>query len=204
MIASDFHTARAKLPGDMVDALEAAYNEPFPWYADLMDKANEEGVESLRLMLDPAEDWKSYRQRLSDIFRHLDAADGLVQLQIPVTRPMIRKIGSPSHVVPSRVNRACKSVIYEDPLPADTNVASLSADTLMEAIQVDRVQRYHLVYERRGGGCSVRNPVGDPGMVAPPVNEGPTDDLAVDPCVVRCSGKVLHTPAEVMATRSQK
>ncbi|KAJ0534603.1 hypothetical protein HanIR_Chr09g0421591 [Helianthus annuus] len=55
-IASDFHTARGKFQGDMADALEATYNEPLPRYADLMDRVNEEGIESLRLMLDPAEE----------------------------------------------------------------------------------------------------------------------------------------------------
>ncbi|MFS7939512.1 hypothetical protein Hanom_Chr05g00452651 [Helianthus anomalus] len=47
---------RGKLQGDMADALEAACNEPLPAYADLMDKVNEDGVDSLRLMLDPAEE----------------------------------------------------------------------------------------------------------------------------------------------------
>ncbi|MFS7907351.1 hypothetical protein Hanom_Chr01g00070301 [Helianthus anomalus] len=117
---------------------------------------------------------------------------------------MIRRRGSPSHVVPSRADRACKSVIYKDALPADTNVASLSAGTLMEVILVDRVQHCRLVYERRRGGCSVRNPAGDTGMVAPPSIGGSTDDLAVDPCVLGCGGKVLYTPAEVMATCSHK
>ncbi|KAJ0704984.1 hypothetical protein HanPI659440_Chr14g0568591 [Helianthus annuus] len=55
-ITSDFHMARGKFQGDMADALEAAYNEPLPGYVDLMDKVNEEGIESLRLMLDPAEE----------------------------------------------------------------------------------------------------------------------------------------------------
>ncbi|MFS8029893.1 hypothetical protein Hanom_Chr17g01527671 [Helianthus anomalus] len=128
--------------------------------------------------------WKSYRQRLSDIFRRLDAADGLDQLQIPVTRSMIRRRRSPPQAVPLRANRACKSVIYEDPLSADTNAAPLSADTLMEVIPVDRDQRCRLVYERRRGGCSVRNPVGDPRMVAPSVIGGSTDNLGVDPCVL--------------------
>ncbi|MFS8010015.1 hypothetical protein Hanom_Chr14g01292011 [Helianthus anomalus] len=54
--ASDFHTARGKFQGDMADALEAAYTEPLPGYADLMDKVNEDSIDSLRLMLDPAEE----------------------------------------------------------------------------------------------------------------------------------------------------
>ncbi|MFS7944372.1 hypothetical protein Hanom_Chr06g00511351 [Helianthus anomalus] len=201
-IASDFHMARGKFQGDMAGALEAAYKEPLPAYADLVDKVNEDGIDSLRLMVDPAEDRKSYGQRLSDIFQRLDAADGLVRLQIPVTKVMIKKRGSPPDVVFPRVSRSCKSVIYENPFPANTNVASLSTDTLMEAIPADHVQRCHLVYERRRGGRSVKNPVGDRGMVASLMVGGHTDDLAVDPCLPGFNGKVLHTPAEVMATRS--
>ncbi|MFS7942121.1 hypothetical protein Hanom_Chr06g00484361 [Helianthus anomalus] len=70
---------------------------------------------------------KIYRERLSDIFRRLDAADGLVQLQTPMTKSMIRRRREPN-VVPSRANRACQSVVYEDPLPSDIDMASLSAD----------------------------------------------------------------------------
>ncbi|MFS7986815.1 hypothetical protein Hanom_Chr11g01014641 [Helianthus anomalus] len=55
-ITPEFHTTRGKIQGDMVDALEAARNEPLPAYADLMDKLNEDGVDSLRLMLDPVEE----------------------------------------------------------------------------------------------------------------------------------------------------
>ncbi|KAM0023946.1 hypothetical protein Hdeb2414_s0022g00610121 [Helianthus debilis subsp. tardiflorus] len=55
-IPSDFHVARGKFEGEMVDALEAVYNEPLPGYADLVDKVNEEGTESLRVMLDPVEE----------------------------------------------------------------------------------------------------------------------------------------------------
>ncbi|MFS8021319.1 hypothetical protein Hanom_Chr16g01425991 [Helianthus anomalus] len=57
-ITPEFHTTRGKLHGDMADALEAAYNEQLPAYADLMDKVNEDGVDSLRLMLDPAKESK--------------------------------------------------------------------------------------------------------------------------------------------------
>ncbi|MFS7922278.1 hypothetical protein Hanom_Chr03g00247221 [Helianthus anomalus] len=55
-ITPDFHTKRGKLKGDMADALEAAFNDPLPAYAYLMDKVAEDGVDSLRLMLDPAEE----------------------------------------------------------------------------------------------------------------------------------------------------
>ncbi|MFS8021488.1 hypothetical protein Hanom_Chr16g01427941 [Helianthus anomalus] len=55
-ITSAFHTKRDKLLGDMADALEAACNDPLASYADLMDKVTEDGVDSLRLMLDPTEE----------------------------------------------------------------------------------------------------------------------------------------------------
>ncbi|MFS8020091.1 hypothetical protein Hanom_Chr15g01411461 [Helianthus anomalus] len=55
-ITPDFPTARGKFQGDMAGTLEAAYNEPLSAYADLMDKVNEDGIESLRLMLDPMEE----------------------------------------------------------------------------------------------------------------------------------------------------
>ncbi|MFS8018244.1 hypothetical protein Hanom_Chr15g01389821 [Helianthus anomalus] len=147
---------------------------------------------------------KSYRQRLSDIFRLLDAVDGLVQLQTPVTRSMIRRRGAPPLAVASWANRACKIVVYEDPQPADPNVSSLLADVMTELIPVDRVQRCHLVYKRRRGGCSMRKPEDDPGVITPLVIGGSTGDLAVDPPVLVCVGTVLHTPAEVMATCSHK
>ncbi|KAJ0587700.1 hypothetical protein HanIR_Chr04g0166191 [Helianthus annuus] len=55
-ITPAFHTKRGKLQGDMADTLEAACNDLLPSYADLMDKVTEDGVDSLRLMLDPAEE----------------------------------------------------------------------------------------------------------------------------------------------------
>ncbi|MFS7988572.1 hypothetical protein Hanom_Chr11g01036421 [Helianthus anomalus] len=145
---------------------------------------------------------KSYRQRLSDIFRLLDVVDGLVQLHTPVTRSMIRWRGPPPPAVASRANRACKSFVYEDPQPADPDVSSLSADVMMELIPVDRVQRCRLVYKHRRGDCSMRKPEDDPGVITPLVIGGSTCDLVVDPPVLVCGGTVLHTPAEVMATCS--
>ncbi|MFS7988583.1 hypothetical protein Hanom_Chr11g01036571 [Helianthus anomalus] len=47
---------KGKLQGDMANALEAACNDPLPAYADLVDKVVEDGVDSLRLMLDPADE----------------------------------------------------------------------------------------------------------------------------------------------------
>ncbi|MFS7946231.1 hypothetical protein Hanom_Chr06g00533571 [Helianthus anomalus] len=145
---------------------------------------------------------KIYRERLSDIFWRLDAADGLVQLQTPVSKSMIQRRRAPNDV-PSRANRACQSVVFEDPLPSDTDMALLSADNLMQIIPADHVQRCRLVCKRRGGGCAVKASVDNPGMVTPLVVRGSTDDLAADPCVSDC-GKVLHTHAEVMATYSHK
>ncbi|MFS7986079.1 hypothetical protein Hanom_Chr11g01006191 [Helianthus anomalus] len=55
-ITPAFHTRRGKLQGDMADALEAACNDPLSAYADLVDKVAKDDVDSLRLMLDPAEE----------------------------------------------------------------------------------------------------------------------------------------------------
>ncbi|KAM0025235.1 hypothetical protein Hdeb2414_s0021g00572001 [Helianthus debilis subsp. tardiflorus] len=55
-VTPEFHATRGKLQGDMADALEAACNELLNAYADLMDKVNEDGVDSSRLMLDPAKE----------------------------------------------------------------------------------------------------------------------------------------------------
>ncbi|KAJ0571601.1 hypothetical protein HanHA300_Chr05g0191981 [Helianthus annuus] len=55
-VPPDFQTVKNKLQADMASALEAAYTEPLPCYGDLMDKVNEDGIESLRLMLDPADE----------------------------------------------------------------------------------------------------------------------------------------------------
>ncbi|MFS7972497.1 hypothetical protein Hanom_Chr09g00845511 [Helianthus anomalus] len=45
----------------MADALEAACNDPLPAYADFTKHVAEDGVDALRLMLEPVEE-------LSDIF----------------------------------------------------------------------------------------------------------------------------------------
>ncbi|MFS7993137.1 hypothetical protein Hanom_Chr12g01090531 [Helianthus anomalus] len=57
-IAPDFHTARSKFQSDMSNALEATYTGPLSSYGDLMDKVNEDGIDLLRLLLDPAEESK--------------------------------------------------------------------------------------------------------------------------------------------------
>ncbi|MFS7935480.1 hypothetical protein Hanom_Chr05g00403981 [Helianthus anomalus] len=184
---------RGKLQGDMADAIEAACNDPLPAYVDLTKYVAKDRVDALRLMLEPVEESKkecmsrrSYKQRLSDIFHRLDAANGLVRLQILVTEEMIRGAGVPSDVVPPRVSRSWRSIIYEDPSPADTSAASLSADTLMGVVPPDRVQLCHL------------------GVLALPVVEENIDDLIVDPHPLEYYGEVLHTLAEVMATLSKK
>ncbi|MFS8030011.1 hypothetical protein Hanom_Chr17g01529101 [Helianthus anomalus] len=51
-----FHATRGKLQGDMADALEAACKDPLPAYVDLMKHVAEDGVDALRLMLDPVEE----------------------------------------------------------------------------------------------------------------------------------------------------
>ncbi|KAF5817862.1 hypothetical protein HanXRQr2_Chr02g0057991 [Helianthus annuus] len=55
-VPPDFQVVKGKLQTDMASALEAAYTEPLPCYGDLMDKVNEDGIESLRLMLDPVDE----------------------------------------------------------------------------------------------------------------------------------------------------
>ncbi|MFS7998079.1 hypothetical protein Hanom_Chr12g01149451 [Helianthus anomalus] len=147
---------------------------------------------------------KCYKQRLSDIFRRLDAADGLVCLQTPVTEEMIKGEKVSSGDALPRVSRSCKSIIYEDPPLADTGVVLLSADTLMGAAPSDHVQRCGLVYEWRRGGRSGKNLVDDQEAVVPPVGEENVDDLITDPHPLECHVVVLHTPAEVRATLSQK
>ncbi|MFS7947582.1 hypothetical protein Hanom_Chr06g00549961 [Helianthus anomalus] len=54
-ITPAFHTTRGKLQGDMADALEAACNDPLPAYEDLTKKVAEDGVDALRLILEPVE-----------------------------------------------------------------------------------------------------------------------------------------------------
>ncbi|MFS7903722.1 hypothetical protein Hanom_Chr01g00027361 [Helianthus anomalus] len=60
-ITPAFHANRGKLHGDMADALEAACDDQLPSYANLTDKVTEDGVDSLRLMLDPTEESEEER-----------------------------------------------------------------------------------------------------------------------------------------------
>ncbi|MFS8024719.1 hypothetical protein Hanom_Chr16g01466711 [Helianthus anomalus] len=146
-ITPEFHATRGKLQGDMADALEAACNDPLPAYADLTKHVTKDDVDALRLMLEPVEDRRSYKQRLSNIFRCLDAADGLVRLQIPETEEMIRGEGVPSDDILPRVSRSCKSIIYEEPSPTESSADALSADTLIGVVPPNHVQRCGLVYK---------------------------------------------------------
>ncbi|KAJ0952383.1 hypothetical protein HanPSC8_Chr02g0071611 [Helianthus annuus] len=203
-ISLDFHAVKSKLQTDMANALEAAYTEPLPGYGDLMDKVNEDGIESLRLMLDPAEDLdkmerKRYRQRLSEIFRVLDAADGLLQLQYFVTRSMLQRRRPVPNVVSARANRACQSIVIGDPRPVDPGVPSLSADVLTGLIPVDHDQRYRLTYQRRSGDHPKKQQMDGSGMVVPVVGDESSGNLAVDPAAFVDDGVVVHTPAVVMA-----
>ncbi|MFS8031639.1 hypothetical protein Hanom_Chr17g01548231 [Helianthus anomalus] len=145
---------------------------------------------------------RSYKQRLSDIFRRLDAADGLVRLQVLVTEYMIRGEEVPHDNVLPRVSRSCKIIIHEEPSHVEANVAVLSADTLMRAFPSDLLRRCGIVYERRRGGRSGKKPVKDQEVKAAPVDEGNTDELIVDPHLLECYGEVLHTPTEVVANLS--
>ncbi|MFS7947575.1 hypothetical protein Hanom_Chr06g00549881 [Helianthus anomalus] len=201
-ITPTFHTTRGKLQGDMADALEAACNDPLPAYENLTKKVAEDGVDALRLMLEPVEGRKCYKQRLFDIFRRLDAADGLVRLQIPVTEEMIKGKRVPCDDALPQVSRCCKSVIYEDLSQADASPVSLSADTLMGVVPPDHVQGCGLVYERRRGGRSGKNQVDDQEVVALLLDEENVGDLIIDPHPLECYGVALHTPAEVRATLS--
>ncbi|MFS7943795.1 hypothetical protein Hanom_Chr06g00504441 [Helianthus anomalus] len=145
---------------------------------------------------------RSYKQRLSDIFRRLDAADGLVRLQVLVTEEMIRGEGVPHDDVLPRVSRSCKSIIHEEPSHVEASAAVLSADTLIRAFPPDHIQRCEVVYERRRRNRSGKKPVEDQEVMAAPVDEGNADELIVDPHPLECYGEVLHTPAEVKADLS--
>ncbi|MFS7985598.1 hypothetical protein Hanom_Chr11g01000311 [Helianthus anomalus] len=52
-----FQDNRGKLQVEMADALEAECNDPLPAYAEMTDKVAEDGMDSLRQMLDVAEEF---------------------------------------------------------------------------------------------------------------------------------------------------
>ncbi|KAF5813318.1 hypothetical protein HanXRQr2_Chr03g0096891 [Helianthus annuus] len=141
---------------------------------------------------------KRYRQRLSEIFRVLDAADGVLQLQHPVTRSMLRRRRPLPNIAPARANRACQSVVVEDPQPMNPEMPSLSADVLAGLIPVDHDRRCRITYQRRSGGYP-KQQVDGSGVVAPTMDGESSGNLAVDPAAFVDGGVVLHTPAVVMA-----
>ncbi|KAJ0795330.1 hypothetical protein HanPI659440_Chr04g0149251 [Helianthus annuus] len=55
-ITPEFQERGGKLTAEMADALEAVYNDPLPAYAELADKVAEEGMDSLRHMLEVADE----------------------------------------------------------------------------------------------------------------------------------------------------
>ncbi|MFS8034113.1 hypothetical protein Hanom_Chr17g01577401 [Helianthus anomalus] len=57
-VTPDFQEKGGKLTAEMADALEAVYNDPLPVYADLADKVAEDGVDSLRHMLEVADEFE--------------------------------------------------------------------------------------------------------------------------------------------------
>ncbi|MFS7949097.1 hypothetical protein Hanom_Chr06g00567561 [Helianthus anomalus] len=112
---------------------------------------------------------------------------------------MLRKRRPLPNVAATRANRACKSVVPENPQPMDSGLLSLSADVLTELIPVDHVQRYRFTYQRCSGGCSKKGLMDDSGMVAPAVDGESSGSLAVDPSTSVDGGVVLHTPVVVLA-----
>ncbi|MFS7960186.1 hypothetical protein Hanom_Chr08g00700231 [Helianthus anomalus] len=55
-VTPEFQEKGGKLTADMADALEAVYNDPLPAYADLVDEVTEDGVDSLRHVLEVADE----------------------------------------------------------------------------------------------------------------------------------------------------
>ncbi|MFS7889769.1 hypothetical protein Hanom_Chr00s000005g01610951 [Helianthus anomalus] len=138
-------------------------------------------------------------QKISDVLRNLDVADGLIRLQDPVMEEMIRGKRADSGNTLPRINRSCKSIEYECPSEAEVGMALLSTDTLMPAFPFEYVQRCRIVYERRRSGRRCANPVGDRRVSASPVDEVNIDDLIIDPHPLEYYGEALYTPAEVLA-----
>ncbi|MFS7939051.1 hypothetical protein Hanom_Chr05g00447071 [Helianthus anomalus] len=179
----------------MADALEAACNDLLPAYAELVDKVDDNGVDSLRQMLDG----KCRNRKMFDILRNLDAADALVCLRDPVTEKMIwGKKANTCDTMPW-INRSCKSIRDDDPSKAEAGVVLLSADTLMQAFPSEYVQHCRVLYERCRIGRRCAGSVGDRRMSASPVDEVHINDLIVDPHPLEYYGEGLHTPAAVLA-----
>ncbi|MFS8016261.1 hypothetical protein Hanom_Chr15g01366451 [Helianthus anomalus] len=147
---------------------------------------------------------KCHTQKISHVFRRLDAADGLVHLQVPVTKEMIRGREMNSDDTVPRVSRSCQSIGDKGPPKADAGVISLSADTLMEAFPPGHVQCCRLVYDRRRSGHRCTSLVDDRRVLAFPADEVNVNDLTVDPHPLEAYGVALYTPTEVSAMLSKK
>ncbi|MFS7988582.1 hypothetical protein Hanom_Chr11g01036561 [Helianthus anomalus] len=91
---------------------------------------------------------KCHKQKISHVLHRLDAADGLILLQVPVTEEIIRNREVNSGETVLRVSRSCKSVRDEGPSRTEPGGVPLSADILLQAFPPDHVQRCRLVYER--------------------------------------------------------
>ncbi|KAJ0704265.1 hypothetical protein HanPI659440_Chr14g0560731 [Helianthus annuus] len=141
---------------------------------------------------------KRYRQRLSEIFRVLDAADGLLMLQHPVTRSMLRSRRPIPNAAPVRANRACQSLVIPDPQPEDPRM-QLSADVLTGLIPVDPERRYRLTYQRQSGGRTKGQPTDASGLMFRMVG-GSTDPLAVNPVVVVEDDDDVGVPTPAVVT----
>ncbi|MFS7917629.1 hypothetical protein Hanom_Chr03g00191341 [Helianthus anomalus] len=176
----------------MADDLEATCNDPLPAYDELTDKVAEDGVDSLRQLLD----------KISNVLRRLDVADALVHLQVSVTEEMIRGSEVNSSDAVPRVSQSCKRIENEGHSKAETGVVSLSADTLLQAFPSDHAQRCRMVYERCRNGHRCAGLVDDQSVLAFPVDEVNVNDLIVDPHPLECYGEALYTPPKVKAMLS--
>ncbi|MFS7993328.1 hypothetical protein Hanom_Chr12g01092771 [Helianthus anomalus] len=142
---------------------------------------------------------KCHKQKIFHVLRRLDAADGLILLQVLVTKEMIRgKEVNSGDTVP-QVSWSCRSIRDEDPSRVEPGGVPLSADTLMQAFPPDHVQRCRLVYERRRSSRRNTSLVDDQRVLAFPIDEVNVDDLIVDPHHLEDYGEALYTPAEVRA-----
>ncbi|MFS7888847.1 hypothetical protein Hanom_Chr00s000002g01599881 [Helianthus anomalus] len=208
-ITPEFQESGGKLTTEMADALEAVYNDPLPAYAELVDKVAEDGVDSLRHMLEVADESVSEKmdrkcnRKISDMLHTLDVAKALVRLQDPVKDKTMRGKKANSGDTMPCINRSCKGIGEDDPsrvqVKADIDVVVLTADTLRQAFPPEYIQRCRVVYQRCRCGCRCVSSIEDQKIPASPVDEVNVDDLIADPHPLEYYGKALHTPAEVLA-----
>ncbi|MFS7955005.1 hypothetical protein Hanom_Chr07g00637351 [Helianthus anomalus] len=142
---------------------------------------------------------RCHKQKISHVLRRLDAADGLILLQVLVTEEMIRGREVNSGETVPRVSRSWRSIGDEDPSRTEPSGVPLSAAILLQSFPPDHVQRYKLVYERHRGGRHDASLVDDRRALAFPVDEVDVNDLIVDPPPLEYYGKALYTPAEARA-----